>query len=225
MNNSIYIDIGNTYVKTLCQGVFDSYLSTEFDINRFKDVYSEMWLSSVNTKFSYDENPKIHVAKTSNSYKTLINHYEDYHQLGVDRWLNLITAYENYPKKNALIIDVGSAVTIDYLESSGDFRGGIIMPGLSKLRNSFDKFANTSSNILSLDLKKNTQDAWNSGSSHMFISAVNEAINQFEKQFKIDKVLITGGDSQNLAPYLDKSVIVEPYMTLQGLKFYSEYVG
>ena len=224
MDNSIFIDVGNTYVKTLYQGVFDSYLSTEFDINCFEDTNSEIWMSSVNNEFSYDENPKIHIAKTSNSYKTLINHYED-HQLGVDRWLNLITAYENYPKKNVLIIDCGSAVTIDYLESSGDFQGGIIMPGLSKLRNSFNKFANTSTNIYTLDCKKNTQDAWNSGSSHMFISAVNEAINQFEKQLKIDKILLTGGDSQNLAPYLDKSVIVEPYMTLQGLKFYSEYVG
>ena len=58
------------------------------------------------------------------------NGYRDYRQLGVDRWLTLLAAHALAPQ-GSIIIDAGSAITIDLLARNGDHLGGAILPGLN----------------------------------------------------------------------------------------------
>ncbi|RUO22920.1 hypothetical protein CWE09_13380 [Aliidiomarina minuta] len=65
----------------------------------------------------------------------VINAYADYQRLGVDRWLTLLAARQ---RKHALtaIVDVGTAVTFDLLNSDGHHLGGWIAPGLNTMQDS-----------------------------------------------------------------------------------------
>ncbi len=59
----------------------------------------------------------------------LINAYVDFRQLGVDRWLTLVAGYFNYAQ-DLMIVDAGSAITLDLLSQQQGHLGGAILPGL-----------------------------------------------------------------------------------------------
>ena len=61
--------------------------------------------------------------------------YQDQQQFGIDRYLNLLAARQRYPLP-LIVIDAGTAVTIDVLDQAGDHLGGVIFPGLALLRRS-----------------------------------------------------------------------------------------
>ncbi|MCQ4243437.1 pantothenate kinase [Stutzerimonas decontaminans] len=63
----------------------------------------------------------------------VINGYVDHRQLGMDRWLAMVGAFQL--KRNAMmVIDLGTAVTVDLVDSQGMHLGGYISPGIALLR-------------------------------------------------------------------------------------------
>lgn len=62
--------------------------------------------------------------------------YQQVQNLGIDRWLVLIAAYSLWPKKDCIIIDAGTATTIDVLTAQGQHLGGWILPGLDLMTQS-----------------------------------------------------------------------------------------
>lgn len=62
------------------------------------------------------------------------NGYEDYTKLGLDRWLALVGAYLQV-KSACLVLDLGTAVTADYVDAEGQHLGGFICPGVPLMRN------------------------------------------------------------------------------------------
>ena len=67
-------------------------------------------------------------ARSSAQKAGLINAYSDPQSLGVDRWLALLAAYKQV-NSAVLVVDVGSALTIDLADRQGAHRGGYIIPG------------------------------------------------------------------------------------------------
>jgi len=61
------------------------------------------------------------------------NGYEEYHRLGMDRWLALVGAY-SIAGKACVVLDLGTAVTSDFVDSEGQHLGGFICPGLPLMR-------------------------------------------------------------------------------------------
>ena len=66
----------------------------------------------------------------------VVNHYSDPAQLGVDRWVAIIglsrrlqSCSENDSVAHGIVVDAGTAITVDLLESGRDYRGGVILPG------------------------------------------------------------------------------------------------
>jgi len=66
------------------------------------------------------------------------NGYRDPSQLGTDRWVALIAAHHARPG-HKLVINAGTALTIDALTGDGRFLGGIIVPGPALMRRSLDR--------------------------------------------------------------------------------------
>ncbi|MDU9391036.1 pantothenate kinase [Pseudomonas sp. zfem002] len=62
------------------------------------------------------------------------NGYEDYERLGLDRWLALLGGY-HLAKRACVVIDLGTAVTSDFVSASGEHLGGFICPGMPLMRN------------------------------------------------------------------------------------------
>ena len=61
------------------------------------------------------------------------NGYEQYQRLGLDRWLAIVGAYQ-LSRKASLVIDLGTAVTVDFVTADGAHLGGFICPGLPLMR-------------------------------------------------------------------------------------------
>ncbi|MCG8325068.1 MAG: type III pantothenate kinase [Thiotrichales bacterium] len=61
--------------------------------------------------------------------------YADVQQLGVDRWLSIIAAWQVY-KEACFIIDCGTATTMDIIDAEGQHQGGLIIPGLQMMQES-----------------------------------------------------------------------------------------
>ena len=59
----------------------------------------------------------------------VINRYADAETLGNDRWAALIGARALCGAQSAIVLDAGTAITIDALDADGVFRGGVILPG------------------------------------------------------------------------------------------------
>jgi type III pantothenate kinase len=61
------------------------------------------------------------------------NGYEDFSRLGLDRWLAVVGAYQ-LAQRACLVIDVGTAVTADFIAPDGEHLGGFICPGMPLMR-------------------------------------------------------------------------------------------
>lgn len=62
------------------------------------------------------------------------NGYEQFERLGLDRWLAVVGAYRQV-QKACLVLDLGTAVTSDFVDASGQHLGGFICPGVPLMRN------------------------------------------------------------------------------------------
>lgn len=76
---------------------------------------------------------KVAVAAPAQVLAGVANGYEDYERLGLDRWLALVAAYQR-SSKSVLVIDLGTAITSDFVDDDGVHRGGFICPGLPLMR-------------------------------------------------------------------------------------------
>jgi type III pantothenate kinase len=151
--------------------------------------------------------------------------YESPSELGVDRFLAMLGAIDNFPSTNLLVIDLGSALTIDIVNEDGIHKGGLIMPGLMTLRKSFVKFSTENMSQGLKGLQNNTKDAWLSGTETMLIVTIKEQIKDFQSQYSNGSVLMTGGDITKLSSELPQSLNYFENLVLDGLVSYAESVG
>ena len=142
--------------------------------------------------------------------------YEDPQTLGVDRWLAIAAAHQQY-QEPLMVIDAGSAITIDIVGPSGQHVGGYIAPGLRLMHDAL--WENTSevrvvgSGTEELWLPgKNTQQAVNKG---CLLSAVS-TIESLAAQFPV-RIVITGGDAKILMQAISLSADYHSNLVLDGL--------
>lgn len=74
-------------------------------------------------------------ARTAARLGDVRNGYSEYQQLGVDRWLALLAAYDRY-QSAVCVVDAGTATTVDLLEKDGRHLGGFILPGVDLMMRS-----------------------------------------------------------------------------------------
>ncbi|MFI8483398.1 pantothenate kinase [Pseudomonas sp. NPDC078700] len=94
------------------------------------DAETLQLVESINQRFNVEcvcATPVIELAGVRNGY-------EQYQQLGLDRWLALVGAYLQ-ASKACLVLDLGTAVTADYVSKNGEHLGGFICPGVPLMRN------------------------------------------------------------------------------------------
>lgn len=77
---------------------------------------------------------KVCCARPAQQLAGVRNGYEDYARLGLDRWLALVGAYR-LSGGACLVLDLGTAVTSDFVAADGEHLGGYICPGVPLMRN------------------------------------------------------------------------------------------
>lgn len=149
-------------------------------------------------------------------------------KLGVDRLINGAYAYNKF-NQSVIVIDCGSAITLDVVNNEGKFLGGIIALGL---KNQLQAISSYTSALPELSLKnietnigKNTQEAILSGVINGTASMIDGMIEKCSKEFwnrlsNKPKIILTGGDAGFIQSYLKTKIdIVDENFTLNGLKY------
>lgn len=152
------------------------------------------------------------------------NGYDDYQRLGLDRWLAVVGAF-NQARKACLVIDLGTAVTSDFVSADGQHLGGFICPGLPLMRNQlrthtrrirYDDAAAERA-LASLSPGRSTAEAVERGCSLMLRGFVTTQAEIAREYWGDDfSIFITGGDA-GLVDGLLPGAMVVPDLIFVGL--------
>lgn len=145
------------------------------------------------------------------------NGYDQAGQLGSDRWAALIGAW-SLVHGECLVVNCGTATTIDALSSTGEFVGGLILPGVALMKSSLcdSTVGLTPVQGKYVPLPKNTPDAIYSGTIQASCGAVQRQYELLESDGA--PVVLSGGASGALQSHLKMPLHVVDNLVLQGLR-------
>ena len=230
--NLLCIDIGNTNIVlgTYNQDKLVSVDRIETNKNKlhenihFKNMNS-IAISSVVPEIENEIKNKLQsnyfsISHANSGIKLDVNYPNE---VGNDRICNMKVAIKNnlYP---AIIVDFGSATTYDVINSQGHFIGGAIAPGVDvSAENLFKKAAQL--NKVNFELPKSvigrdTVTNLQSGIMYAGIDSINGMLNRIKKEVKneIKHIILTGGFSNILSKHIDHNHMLDPQMTIKGIK-------
>lgn len=141
--------------------------------------------------------------------------------IGDDRLLNAAAAYEKI-KEAVIVVDAGTAVTVDFVDGEGTFHGGAILPGCQMM---LDALGEGTSQLPKVTFDKpdevighSTSQAMLTGVFYGVRGAVRELIEKFAEQYKgWPKVVATGGDGLMLFEGYDLVEALVEDLTLRGM--------
>ncbi len=147
------------------------------------------------------------------------NGYADPEQLGTDRWAALIAAHRSMPG-HKLVVNVGTALTIDALTGDGHFLGGLIVPGPALMRRSLDR--GTAGLRLTEGgfepFPRSTPDAITSGAIQACVGAVERVRSDMVASGAAPLGLVlSGGAAMEIAAYLPMPATFNENLVLDGL--------
>jgi len=152
------------------------------------------------------------------------NGYDDFQRLGLDRWLALLGGY-HLVKAACVVIDLGTAVTSDFVSATGEHLGGFICPGMPLMRNQLRTHtrriryddASAEQAVISLAPGRSTVEAVERGCTLMLQGFVLAQVEQAKALWGEDFTLfITGGDA-SLVNRVVPAARVVPDLVFVGL--------
>ncbi len=151
----------------------------------------------------------------------VVNGYTEPEKLGVDRWLALIGA-RSLTQGAVIIVDAGSAITVDAMSHQGQHLGGVIAPGLKLMQVSLIEKTSGIKTDTQTDKFRcpahNTEDAIYSGAHNAIVGMINQTMNLLQGKMTTPiQFFITGGDAERLLPVLANQYQHTPVLVLQGL--------
>ncbi len=232
------VDIGNTRLKwrlrtgesTLCQGAF-VWRSGDWSALSALSVHNlrRIRVSNVGGENAQEQLQKLassyfqivpEYASSSKTVGAVVSGYLEPEQLGVDRWLAILAGWNLFGQE-CVIIDAGSAMTLDFVDASGKHLGGYIVPGREMMRNSL--YGGTcgvkaeASAFTKVVYGQDTSDAVQNGCLAMTLALIEKVGAEADSKLSSPLVLLTGGDAENLWQYLPVSTVYKPDLVLDGL--------
>ena len=141
--------------------------------------------------------------------------YRSEEELGIDRWLGVVSAYSKF-KRSLIVADLGSAITLDVVNDDGQHLGGYILPGLSLMRESLDRgTVQVSANDNMDDAiapANNTSAAVNRGSLFAVIATIEKLAQRHQAL-----LVLTGGDANRIKGVLNIDALYERDLVIDGL--------
>ncbi len=149
--------------------------------------------------------------------------YDNPRQVGADRIVNAVAAYEKY-KGPLIVIDFGTATTFCAISKNGEYLGGTIAPGI---KISSEALFQRASKLPRVELIKpgktickNTVNSLQSGIIYGYVGLVEHIVKKMKREFKdLDiKVIATGGLSTLIDSETDCIDQIDRFLTLEGLR-------
>lgn len=231
---NLLIDIGNTHTKL---AVYSDKSEAEFrydeiridDIKSIRKSYPE--LENVIVSTTAKENNEL-VNYCEEEFNTFINlshksqlpielNYETPETLGKDRLATAVGANSLFPDTNVLIIDLGTAITIDFVNANNEFLGGNISPGV-EMR--FKAMHELTANLPLLKKNKNygltgqnTNNAIIFGVQTGILFEIQRYIEVYGDKYDDLKTILTGGNSNLFEKELKNCIFAVPNLIFEGL--------
>lgn len=148
----------------------------------------------------------------------LVNAYNDFSRMGADRWHAMYGAWQ-LSRCGFVVVDAGSAVTVDYVDPSGRHLGGFILPGLHMMLRSLKTDAARirfdPAQVLDTRPGASTGECVNHGLAWLSGAMVRQ-IDSDAKACGLKDLLVTGGDAERLIG-LGLAGVHHPSLVLDGL--------
>ncbi|NWO04781.1 MAG: type III pantothenate kinase [Alteromonadaceae bacterium] len=235
----LLVDSGNTRLKwRLCEEsgaplaegadleAFSLYLSRHKATLRGPErvavsmVGSEVATEQLDKRLRELSSAPVHFHWPQTCSEGLKNSYSDVSRMGADRWHAMVAAWKEF-QNGLVVVDAGSALTVDYIDRQGQHLGGFILPGMGMIRQSL--LQNTAR--VGFDPKEPvdirpancTSDAVNHGLDWLITSLV-ERIGADCQRYGIDTRVLTGGDASRWQA-AGFAAELRPGLVLDGLFF------
>ncbi|MDN3724845.1 type III pantothenate kinase [Aequorivita sp. SDUM287046] len=158
---------------------------------------------------------------------SFVNKYATPLTLGIDRIALVSAAADQFPQKNVLIIDAGTCITYDFINSKNEYFGGAISPGISlryKALHTFtEKLPLLKTKSPDSYLGNDTASAIHSGVVNGILYEIEGYINEYKKDYDNLTVILTGGDAHFLRDSLKNDIFANSNFLLEGLNHILEY--
>jgi type III pantothenate kinase len=143
---------------------------------------------------------------------------------GVDRLLSAIGALQRAPGRDVLVVDCGSAITVNATTANRAFRGGAIFPGLRLMAAGLNQ--NTAAlpyvpiERIPSALGLSTRDAIAAGVAHAALGGIERIVRELSGAVA-PAIFLTGGDAEVLSPGLGLPHTLAPHLVLEGIHWAS----
>ncbi|MDR1737488.1 MAG: type III pantothenate kinase [Candidatus Symbiothrix sp.] len=232
---NVVIDIGNSSVKTAifdrdrCREtvITDDSRQTQSALAQLLQLYRPEYgiLSSVKTpdcnilRLLSAQIPHFYELNYRIPLPLQIN-YQTPETLGVDRIAAAVGASCLHPGRNLLVIDIGTAITIDFVSADGKYKGGNISPGpalrFKALHQFTDKLPEVAENGDFPPLGSDTESAIRAGVIHGIARELDSYIEEYQKNANVLS-LLTGGYAEYFVNKLKNTTFVAENLVLTGL--------
>jgi type III pantothenate kinase len=144
--------------------------------------------------------------------------------VGADRLINTLAASRLY-ERDAIVVDMGTAMTFDCITRDGVFLGGVIAPGImtasETLTRRTSKLPATELEIPLRVIGRRTEECIRAGVMFGAADAIDGVVARIKREWprtEVPLVIATGGFAETMAKLCQSFERVEPYLTLQGLQ-------
>ena len=236
---NLAVDFGNTLTKI---GIFNQrkllklYISASFSKTEIQDFLKEYEVKDAILSASGPVDKMIkEVLKTNTHLREFDEHtpvpiknlYKTPKTLGKDRLALSVAADSIYPESHKLVVDAGTSITFDFINSAGEYIGGSISPGIEMRFKALHTFTKNLPLIVRSEkfplTGRNTKDSILSGVLVGVLSEVEDRIGQWRTAHSNIKVLLTGGDAAFFETHLKSEIFAVPNLVIKGLNEILEY--
>jgi len=148
--------------------------------------------------------------------------YDNPREVGADRIVNAVAVYEKY-KREAIVVDFGTATTFDYVSPRGEYMGGCIAPGLviasEALFTRASKLPRVELSTPKSIVAKDTVSSMQAGIIYGYAGLVDGIVSRMKAEVGSNPLVIaTGGLAKVVRPEAKSIEIVDDMLTLEGLR-------
>lgn len=232
---NLVIDIGNSRSKLAVfkdnqqvdVTVYDNDISID-EVNKYLKKYvdvNSVILSSV-VKHSLDlvDISPVYIELNSDTPLPIKNLYKTPETLGPDRLALVVGANNKFPNENILIIDAGTCITYDFINSQNQYLGGSISLGINMRFQALNNFTKKLP-LLGTDepwkigevIGENTDESILSGVLNGVLAEVKGVITSYRNEFPNLELVLTGGDLEFFENELKSDIFADPFLILKGL--------
>jgi type III pantothenate kinase len=148
--------------------------------------------------------------------------YDDPREVGPDRIANAVAARERHGAP-AIVVDFGTSTNFDIVSPEGEYVGGVLAPGIEI---SMDALFSRAARLFKVDfveppsvIGKTTMAGLQSGLVYGFAGQVDAIVDAVRGELGVDAPAIaTGGLADLIAPHARTIQLVDPFLTLEGLR-------